>query len=79
VSLPDFTPYAIKSVKPKGLTGDSRIDTRKANIEAGLSETPEGYTWHHNEDGVTMQLVPTDLHDAARHTGGSAVVRHGGK
>jgi len=32
-------------------------------------------TWHHNEDGITMELVPTDIHDAARHTGGVAIIK----
>lgn len=31
---------------------------------------PADYTWHHSEDGRYMELVPTDLHDAVRHTGG---------
>jgi A nuclease of the HNH/ENDO VII superfamily with conserved WHH len=77
--FPDFSPYAIKTVKPKGLTGNIATDNRLANRAAGLSVTPDGYTWHHHEDGVTMQLVPTELHDAVRHTGGAAVRRHGGK
>lgn len=36
-----------------------------------------GYTWHHVEDGKTMMLVPTDLHQAVRHTGGAALLRKG--
>jgi hypothetical protein len=76
---PDFSPYSIKTVKPKaGLSGDRAIDEGRANKTAGLSETTPGYTWHHHQDGVTMQLVPTDLHQAARHTGGAAVIRAGG-
>jgi hypothetical protein len=39
---------------------------------------PEGYTWHHTEDGVTMQLVRSDVHDKARsgaaHMGGESIV-----
>jgi hypothetical protein len=49
-----------------------------ANQAVGLSKTPTGYVWHHVEDGLTMQLVPQDIHNAARHTGGSAVIRNGG-
>ncbi|MGD9724272.1 MAG: HNH endonuclease [Pirellulales bacterium] len=77
--FPDFSPYAIKTVKVKGLTGDRRKDADLANSKAGLSKTPPDYTWHHHEDGVSMQLVPTDLHDAVRHTGGVGVTRHRGK
>ncbi|MCL7421748.1 MAG: HNH endonuclease [Methylobacter sp.] len=40
--------------------------------------TPEGYTWHHNEDGTTMQLVRTEVHDkavsGAAHSGGASIV-----
>ncbi len=74
--LPGFSPYAVDSVEVEGLTGSWRADNASANLEAGSVYTPDGYTWHHVEDGVTMQLVPKDLHDAA-HTGGAAVIRHG--
>jgi len=33
-------------------------------------DTPDGYTWHHNEEPGKMQLVKTDEHQGARHTGG---------
>lgn len=33
-------------------------------------------TWHHNEDGMTMQLVPTDLHANIPHEGGASKVRN---
>ncbi|WP_083900540.1 MULTISPECIES: HNH endonuclease [Oceanobacillus] len=29
------------------------------------------------EDGRTLMLVPTDLHQAVRHTGGAALIRKG--
>ncbi|MCC8399132.1 MAG: HNH endonuclease [Rickettsia endosymbiont of Platyusa sonomae] len=32
-------------------------------------------TWHHVEDGKTMQLVPEELHIKVRHTGGAALLR----
>jgi hypothetical protein len=32
---------------------------------------------HHVEDGLTMQLVPSDLHDVVRHTGGAALINKG--
>jgi len=37
------------------------------------NETPDGYTWHHNEESGKMQLVRTDDHEANRHTGGRAI------
>ena len=42
-----------------------------------LENTPEGYTWHHVEDGKTMMLVPSDIHSAVRHTGGASLIKKG--
>ena len=39
---------------------------------------PDGLTWHHVENGKTMQLVPTSVHSQFQHTGGVSVVTHGG-
>jgi hypothetical protein len=39
---------------------------------------PEGYTWHHKEDGVSMELVRTDVHDRAISAGGSGAAHTGG-
>ena len=39
-----------------------------ADIEDGY--TPEGYTWHHNEEKGKLQLVDSDIHSQTRHTGG---------
>jgi len=39
---------------------------------------PEGYTWHHSEDGATMQLVRRDVHAKAKsgvaHIGGESII-----
>jgi hypothetical protein len=51
-------------------TGSRPGDFRAANQAAGFPKTPEGYTWHHHQDGTTMQLVPTDIHRVTGHTGG---------
>ena len=32
-----------------------------------------GYSWHHNEDLRTMELVPKILHQDANHQGGTSV------
>ena len=37
-------------------------------INDGL--TPDGYTWHHNEEIGKMQLVSDIIHEHTRHTGG---------
>lgn len=62
----------------EGLVGDASSDFKKA-LEASkkYDKTPKGYTWHHVEDGKTLILIPTDLHDAVRHTGGAALIRKG--
>jgi len=36
-------------------------------------ESPPGLTWHHNERPGVMQLVPRDIHNAVRHTGGYSI------
>ena len=36
-------------------------------------DTPDGYTWHHNEELGKMQLVKSDLHAQTGHTGGRSI------
>lgn len=36
-------------------------------------ETPDGYTWHHNEETGKMQLVDSDVHAKTGHTGGRTI------
>ncbi|MBR2812998.1 MAG: HNH endonuclease, partial [Solobacterium sp.] len=72
--------YAIARVQLPGLTGlnDGADDIARANlIHHGIKESIPGYTWHHLEDGKTMILVPTELHEAYRHTGGADLLRKG--
>jgi hypothetical protein len=38
-------------------------------------KAPKGWTWHHNEDGVTMELVPSNLNNNIPHTGGDSLAR----
>ena len=71
---PDFSRYAIKKVKIE-MTGDHYIDTKLANLAAGLKKKPKDYTWHHHQDAETMLLVPKDIHRAVKHTGGVSVVK----
>lgn len=49
-----------------------RKDIKAANKAAGFDKTPDGYVWHHHQDGNTMQLVPEDIHIATGHDGGFA-------
>ena len=36
-------------------------------------DTPDGYTWHHNEEIGKMQLVKSDVHALTGHTGGRSI------
>lgn len=46
-------------------------DEQLEQIENG--DTPDGYTWHHNEESGKMQLISTEDHQNNRHTGGKAI------
>ena len=39
------------------------------------SEASLVIAWHECADGKTMQLVPTAIHDACRHSGGVSTMR----
>lgn len=73
--FPDFSPYARERVNDLPLNGRNHHDFRLANEAAGFDRTPRGWTWHHVEDGKTLILVPTDLHQAVPHTGGAAILK----
>jgi hypothetical protein len=45
-------------IKLDSVTGNYGVDEKMANKAAGLQETPDGYVWHHVEDGRTRQLIP---------------------
>lgn len=60
-------------------TGNRTSDFDAANRAFGLSETPDGYVWHHVDDydvksnTITMQLVKDEAHNATKpHSGGCA-------
>lgn len=78
---PDFTPHldhpsGVKQVDIDRFDPKRTPDYKKANIKAGHSEwrnePPEGYRWHHHQNGKTMQLVPKMIHERFRHAGGVA-------
>ena len=83
--FPNFSEYSIKNKKvvikltnPKSNTERAKKaarskDFRMANKKSGYRETPNGYTWHHNEDIGVMELVKSDIHSAVKHTGGFAI------
>ena len=86
---PDFTEYAHPTVKPVEIEIASPtnrpLDNKNANKKAGLNkdsdppvaslnEAPEGYTWHHHQDGKTMILVDKKVHREFTHAGGVSIV-----
>jgi RHS repeat-associated protein len=74
---PDFSRYSIRNVEIE-LTGKYGKDFTAANKAAGFNKNnpkPKDYTWHHHQNAGYMQLVPRDLHDAIKHTGGMAITR----
>jgi len=87
--FPDFSKYYHPNVKPVQIEYAQPKkypkDYEAANTEAGLSKSsnpsvpeknkpPEGYTWHHYQDGKTMVLVEKDIHDEFKHMGGQSIV-----
>jgi hypothetical protein len=81
--FPDFSPFMkhpsrVKSVKIE-VTGDTRLDNIAANKAAGRSDwgndPPDGWTWHHNEDGKTMMLIPREINRTFSHIGGASIAR----
>jgi hypothetical protein len=68
---PDFRAAGVVKVEVAiHYTGSRTRDFAAANKAAGLEATPKGMTWHHHQDGTTMQLVPTEVHARTGHTGG---------
>lgn len=63
------------------MTGNNANDFRAADKEWERihgEQPPDGYTWHHSEDGTSMELVRSDVHDQAQsgaaHAGGASLV-----
>ncbi len=78
--FPDFTPFAKRTPDGKliqikvGLNGtdkDIRQAKKKYKEVFGV-DAPKNYTFHHVENTNNVILVPSDVHDAVRHTGGNA-------
>jgi hypothetical protein len=73
---PDMQKYLAdgKSSASIEMTGNRATDDRLANAATGRADTPDGYTWHHGDDGTTMYLVDSTHHDAIiPHDGGHSI------
>jgi hypothetical protein len=56
-------------------TGNPHWPGQSASDPASARSVPDGYTWHHKEDGVTMELIPQSAHSGVSHTGGADIVK----
>jgi RHS repeat-associated protein len=70
--FPDFSTVAARRVRVT-FSGNYADDFAAANARAGFDRTPDGFTWHHHQDGTTMELVPTNIHQKTGHTGGMSL------
>jgi hypothetical protein len=86
--FPNFTEFALPGgdvnlPNMKGTSADFGAADAIAAKRAGMKNAAEfkawrqeaGYTWHHRENSMTMQLVPTPLHAGVPHLGGAWVAR----
>lgn len=77
--FPDYSPHSAGNVDIP-MQGNTTTDF--ANADKAMREQlgdpnwnrPSNYTWHHNENGTTMQLIPKNIHA----TGGGATTPHMG-
>ncbi len=72
---PDFKPYEIQSVNIEGLKGNHGKglsgDFGRADMAAPQGKANYALnTWHHHENGTTMQEVPKSVHNRFTHRGG---------
>lgn len=85
--FPDFSKWSKGEKKFTGLTGHNSNDFPMVyqwiKDEEGLASLSEAkaflarnqLTIHHVEDGVTVQLVPSKLHNNTPHLGGAALIK----
>ena len=84
LGFPDFSRYAIKTIYIKDGFNTDYSDFKNANTLAFGANNQykhsgtiflngKSYIWHHTEISGKMQLIPLDLHDVVKHTGGAAV------
>ena len=63
---------------PNGNREKDFAEARKAMAEKlgqDKFKEPKGWTWHHTEDGTTMELVPSKLHNNVPHSGGVSLAK----
>lgn len=83
ISVSIYTRDLAKAALPLKRQVNTATTSRKRTGELGTLRLPTGYTWHHTEvvkkNGTKihnkMELVKTDAHQAARHSGGAQLYR----
>lgn len=72
--FPDFkgAGFVKREFKVDGGFTTRSSDFSKANKEKQIGE---GNTWHHHEDGETLQEVDTEIHKRYRHRGGISMLK----
>ncbi|TKC98280.1 PAAR-like domain-containing protein [Polyangium fumosum] len=78
--FPDFTRYRHPEVNDVQIefTGKYSKDEALADKAAGINKKfrdSQDYTWHHHQDGKTMQLIEREVHKDFFHTGGMSGAR----
>ncbi len=58
-------------------TSNHSVDIKQAQSATGKGTKGSNMTWHHNEDGKTLQLVPREYHEQFRHRGGFSLAKGG--
>ena len=69
---PDFPKPVYPSDKGLVLNGNEKHDLSMMKSNYGK---PNGYTWHHLEDGKGMLLVDSKIHEGFHHSGGASALR----
>lgn len=81
----DLSPYSVANYRFNNLTGlNSDFSLADAQLARDLQlnspnaaavwRSQNQLTWHHYQDGQTLQLVPTVLNDIP-HVGGASILR----
>ena len=52
----------------------TELELSQSDVQSlSQGQTPEDFTWHHNEEPGVLQLVDQETHDQTGHTGGRAI------
>nr|WP_297382682.1 HNH endonuclease [uncultured Roseateles sp.] len=71
---PDGADFKAAAEEMRKSSGNKHWPGANATDSQAGQSVPDGYTWHHKEDGVTMQLIPKEAHTGVSHTGGASIV-----